>query len=108
MAVTITILDPAKQTTRTIICEVYSTFIETDVSAALDFYVQLSTTARRVNGTAVPTHYIRALNDLAIGGIGGTQFGSGSSDPYDSLEDAINDYVLLMVKGNGTGQAMAF
>ena len=105
MSITITILDPTTQNVKNIFGEIYSSFIETDNVAELEFYIQLTTSARRQNGDAVPPRYITSLSDLADTT---SQHGTATADPYASLQACIEDFVLCMVEGDGAGQAMQF
>ena len=108
MSVTITILDPTSNVTRSIAGEVMASFVDNDVSANLDFYIQLTTGAKMVNGHAIPTRFIRSLSDLAEGT---RQHAQNISTPYASLTAAIQDFVLAIVEGpvgQSDGEEMQF
>ena len=109
MAVTFTIYDPETKNTKTIHGEIDASVIAVDGNDAgtIDYYVRLSTSARKVNGDAISDQIIRGLSYMAHGGLGGTKH-AGGSGPYTTLDEAIQDYVLHMVEGEDANTAMAF
>lgn len=109
MAVTQTIFDPVTQNTRTILIDISLSMIQQDEDAEFDFYIKLSTTAKKLNGDSIVSESIRSLFDMVIGGVGGTKR-NGDPGPYSSMTDAIEDYILYMVEGDGVDPltAMSF
>lgn len=100
MAVNQTIFDPTTQNTRTILIDVEAAMMQWDEDGELDLYVKLTTTAKMVNGSAIPAETIRGLTDMVIGGVGGTYRDRVTPGPYTSISDAITDYILFMVEGD--------
>ena len=113
MAVTVTIFDPETQNSKTINVAVESSMIQGDEDAEYDFYIRMTTDATRgpAGEDAIPTEVFRSLSDLALGTrrfkIKDTE-STGDTDPYDTITDALEDYILKMVEGVNPGEHMYF
>jgi hypothetical protein len=75
-----------------------------DLDADPDYYVNLSTGAKKINGGDIGPFIIRNLSD----GSRGTTKHDGSALPYDTMSEAIEDHILHMVEGDGGDDAMDF
>ena len=95
-----TIFDPTTQNTRSITILMQSGLVEQDEDAELDFFLRMTSGATRKDGNPVPVQTIRTLWDMVIGGVGGTKLGGGAG-PYSDLTEAVEDYILYMVEGDG-------
>ena len=100
MAVNQIIFDPTTQNTRTITINVEAAMVHGDEDGELDFFIKLSTTAKKVNGSSYIPETIRGLGDMIMGGYGGKKRDNITSGPYSSISDAIADYILFMVEGS--------
>lgn len=107
MAVSIQVFDPHTQLANTINVTVESSLIQGDADAELDFYLRITTDARRgpTGADVIPTEVTRSLADLALGT---RQFKVNTADPYDDITEQVEDYVLKMVEGVGVGEHMYF
>lgn len=100
MAVNQIIFDQATQNTRTILIDIAITLIQGDEDGEIDFYVKLSTSAKKKNTNDILPQTIRSLKDMIIGGVGGTKRDRSTPGPYADLTDAVTDYILFMVEGD--------
>ena len=100
----LTIFDPTTRVTKTIETTLETAVIETDPDASIDYFIKLSTGAKKKSGAAINPRVIRELTDLAKGS---TQH-NGSALPYTSMTKAIEDHILNMIDGNGGNDAMSF
>ena len=101
MAVNQIIFDPTTQRTKNILIDIEATMVQEDEDGDLDFYTKFTTSAKKKNGSAIPAETMRSLKDMVIGGEGGTKRKDGAPGPYSDLTDAITDYILYMVEGDG-------
>lgn len=100
----LTIFDPTTRVSKTIDSTLETAVIETDPNASIDYFIKLSTSAKKISGAAIAPKIIRELTDLAKGS---TQH-NGSATPYTSMTAAIEDHILHMIEGNGGSDAMSF
>ena len=100
MSVNLTVFDPDSGNTRTIVITIGASMVIQDLLGDYDFFVTLTTTAKNLNGGAIPQQVIRTLADGA-GGTGLDRFGDAlpNAGKYANLSTAIDDYVGLMVEG---------
>ena len=100
MAVNQIVFDPKTQLTRNILIDMEVSLVQQDEDGEIDFYIKLSTSAKKLNGDTILPQTIRSLRDMVIGGVGGTMRDRVTYGPYDNLTDAIEDYILFMVEGD--------
>jgi hypothetical protein len=106
MATNVPIFDKVTRNTKTISVDMRANIIEGDNDGKMDYFIILSTTAKMVNGNAIPVHTINKLTDLVRGS---TQQDGITATPYPTMTDAIQDYILHMVEGVVLpGEAMDF
>lgn len=107
MAVSVIVFDPTTQKTNSISVTVDFTLIQDDADADLDYYVKLTTSAKRgvECASSIPSEIVRALDDLALST---RQYRVDTADPYDDLTAAVEDYVLMMIEGVNPGEQMCF
>ena len=95
----ITAIDPTTGNTRIIVATIVSSMIIQDVDGEVEYFMTLSTTARKINGDAITMKTIRNLTQGA-GGTGLDRHGVALTDgSYADLSACILDYVGLMVNG---------
>ena len=99
MAVSQTIFDPRTQNRRTILVDVDLAMIQQDEDGEFDFYIKLTTTAKKLNGDSIVPETIRSLYDMVMGVVDGTKW-NGDPGPYSSITEAVEDYILYMVEGS--------
>ena len=108
---TITVFDPTSKRSQQISVTLQSAVVDSDSDAKLDYFIQLSTSARKISGAEIPTKIIRRLIDLVRKDSNGDpeyQHDGVTSTPYTSMTAAIEDYILNMVEGDGGADAMSF
>ncbi len=107
MAVSVTVFDPETQNSKTINVAVESSMIQGDEDAEYDFYIRMTTDATRgpTGEDEIPTEVFRSLSDLALGT---RQFKVDTADPYDTITDALEDYILKIIEGVNPGEHMYF
>jgi hypothetical protein len=104
MAVNTTVFDVATGKTKTISFEMESNVLQQQGDADTDFYLKISTGAKKTNGGAIGPFYVTGLNDLADGA---TQHGGGGGS-YADLTALAVDYIRHAIEGDGAGQEMSF
>lgn len=107
----ITVFDPTSKRSQQISITLQSAVVDTDTDARQDYFIQLSTGARKISGAAIPTKIIRRLIDLVRKDSNGDpeyQHDGVTDTPYASMTAAIEDYVLNMIEGDGGADAMSF
>lgn len=97
---TIRVIDPETLNTQTISADVFSYVLQDQETGSEEFFIKLSTSARRVNGDDIPDYIIQNLSDLVRGS---TQHDGVTGTNYADLTAAINDYVDEMIEGTGDG-----
>ena len=100
----ITIYDPITKKINIAQVTLEAAVIQSDPDAVQDYFIRISTSARKISGDAIPTKIIRQLTDL----VKGTEQHGGSTDPYATMTAALEDYILNMIEGNGGADAMKF
>ena len=103
---TIKVFDPTTGNTKNITVTIGGSVIIQDLDADTDYYVHLTTNAKKINGGSITPMIIRNLSDGA--GNGGTTKHDGSPLPYADMSEAITDHINAMVEGNGGDDAMDF
>ena len=107
----ITVFDPTSKRSQQINITLQSAVVDTDGDARLDYFVHLSTSARKISGAEIPPKIIRRLIDLVRKDSNGDpeyQHDGVTDTPYASMSKAIEDYILNMVEGDGGADAMSF
>ena len=103
----VTVFDPVTQNTKTITIDVDMNILQEDVDGAEDYIVRLSTSARNTNTAAIPACSFRARDEFPGGD--SHRFGDpGNFTPYANLTEEIEDYVLYVIDGAGSGYPMSF
>lgn len=105
MATTVTVFDPATGNTRSIIVDMVVNIIEQDLDGQFDYFMTLSTSAKKISGAAIPRKMISALDDLARGA---TQQDGITSTPYANLTAAVTDFIWNVIDGTGGTDRMSF
>lgn len=109
MGVSTRIYDPTTQLSNYINVNLEVSLIQEDEDADFDFYIRLSTDAKRgpTGGEDIPAGVSRSLAvpELALVT---RQFKVDTSDPYASLTDSIEDFIDMMVEGVNPGEHMYF
>ena len=101
----VTVFDPVTVASKNIAVNMQESVIQQDEDGTMDYFLLLTTSAKKVNGNAIPNHTIRTLSDLAKG----TTTHAGGPGPYLTLTAAVQDHVLNMVEGSGAvGDEMSF
>ena len=96
---TVNVFDPSSKNTKSITVTIGSSMIIQDLLGEVEYFLTLSTSARDVNGSAIPTRTVKALHDGA-GGAGLDRQGVAlAGGKYADLTEAIDDYVAMMVNG---------
>ena len=102
---TVIVFDPISKNTQQISVTLESAIVDTDGDARVDYFIQLSTGARKISGSEITPRIIRRKTNLVRGS---TQHDGITSTPYETMSKAIEDYILNMVEGNGGSDAMGF
>ena len=105
MATSVTIFNEATLNTRTITVDMKVSVLDDEMDGATDYFLILTTNAKKISGAAIPNHTINALTDLARGT---TQQDGHTTDPYTSMTAAIRDHLWNMIDGTGGSDAMSF
>lgn len=99
------IYDPITKRSNTINVTLEAAVIQSDPDAVQDYFIKLSTTAKKISGNSISPKIIRELSDLVRGT---TQHDGVTMTDYASMTEAIEDYILNMIEGNGGADAMKF
>jgi hypothetical protein len=112
MSVSITIFDPTTQNSKAILVSLEASLIQSDEDAEIDYYIRMTTDAKR--GAAcdeqIPSEVFRSLTELSLGTAKFKDSGMDetSTDAYENLTQAVEDYVLKMIEGVNPGEHMCF
>ena len=105
MATSITVYDPVTRNSKLVTVSVQNQVIQQDEDGQMDYFLTLSTSAKKVSGAAITDHSIRTLGDLAKVT---TQHDGVTVTDYSSITAAIQDHIINMVEGTGGADAMDF
>lgn len=106
---TITIIDPTSGVTKQITVSVEASMVIQDLLGEVEYFLTLSTSAKNVAGDLIAKQTITSLSDGAGGGTNDSAGDPLAGGKYASLTAAVDDYVTLMVEGDGDPDtAMAF
>ena len=100
----IRVFDPTTANTKSITVVVGTSIIIQDLDADPDYYIRLSTNAKKKDGGSIAPMIIRNLSD----GSRGTTKHDGSALPYVTMSEAIEDHILHMIEGDGGDDEMDF
>lgn len=95
MPSTIRVFDPSTGRAKNITLDAEQGVLASQNDGGVDTYLKLSVTARTLAGSTINPFVISNIDDLVLGA---TQY-DGSTDAYENLGAAVNDYVLRMVHG---------
>lgn len=95
MASTIKVFDPSTGRQKNITLDAEQGVLADQTDGVLDTYLKLTVSARTKAGTTINPFVITGEGDLVLG----TSKYDGSTTSYDSLGEAVNDYVMRMVHG---------
>jgi len=108
MSVNITVYDPTTGHSKNIAISMGAAMIIQDLDTTYDFFLMLTTSAKKVSGAAIPTHTIKTLNS-GVDGEGTTRHNGTTPSPlYSNLSDAVTDHIWDMIDGSGGSDAMSF
>lgn len=102
----IIIYDPITKRTNTVTIALDAAVIQSDPDAIQDYFIKISTSAKKISGNSIVTRIIRQLSDLVRDGT--HQHDGITTTDYASMTEAIEDYILHMIEGNGGADAMKF
>lgn len=101
----VTIFDPITKKTKTAAVTLEAAVIQSDPDAVQDYFIKVATAAKKLDGTDITPKIIRELSDLVRGT---TQHDGITATDYASMTEAIEDYILNMIEGDGGLDAMNF
>lgn len=96
MSTQIKVFDTATGNQKIIDCVCDRGVLAEQDNGAVDTYLKLTVSARTVAGNVITPFVISGQGDLVLGT---TQYDGVTTDDYASLGDAVDDYVLRIVKG---------